>query len=41
MRKQKILLWLKRIGWIGAGLFFLKGLIWVAVFFGISNFFEC
>ncbi|MEM8582643.1 MAG: alanyl-tRNA synthetase [Bacteroidota bacterium] len=33
--------WLKRLGW-GAFLFFLiKGIIWLAVFFGLSKWLGC
>jgi len=29
--------WLKRIGWIGFFFFLIKGLIWLAVFFGVGK----
>lgn len=29
--------WLKRIGWIGFFFFLIKGLIWLAVFFGMGK----
>ena len=37
---QKIILWLKRIGWVGFAFFLLKGLIWIAVWLGLSRYFE-
>jgi hypothetical protein len=32
---SKMMTWLKRIGWWGFLFFFLKGLIWLAIFFGL------
>lgn len=29
--------WLKRIGWVGFFFFLIKGLIWLAVFFGLGK----
>lgn len=29
--------WLKRIGWIGFFFFLIKGLVWLAVFFGMGK----
>jgi hypothetical protein len=34
-KKEKILKWLKRIGWAGFFFFLIKGLIWLAVIFGV------
>lgn len=33
-KKGKLTLWLKRIGWAGFLFFLIKGLVWVAVFYG-------
>lgn len=35
--KEKILLWLKRVGIIGFLFFLIKGLIWIAVFYFIGS----
>jgi hypothetical protein len=32
--KSKMALWLKRIGWAGFLFFLIKGLVWIAVFYG-------
>jgi len=32
--------WLKRIGWAGFFFFLIKGLIWLAVFFGLFKWME-
>jgi hypothetical protein len=37
-RKEKIILWLKRLGLAGFLFFLLKGLLWLAIFFGIAKF---
>jgi hypothetical protein len=37
MNKQKIILWLKRIGIVGFIFFLLKGLIWIAIFLGVGK----
>jgi hypothetical protein len=37
---NKIVLWLKRIGWVGFAFFLLKGLAWIAVWLGFSHYFE-
>jgi len=39
-RKEKIIFWLKRIGFIGFLFFLLKGLIWLAVLLGITKVFS-
>lgn len=33
--QSKVKLWLKRMGFAGFMFFFLKGLVWLAVFFGL------
>jgi len=32
---------LKQLGWLGFLFFFVKGLIWIAVFLGLGEFFGC
>lgn len=39
--KGKFMLWLKRLGWAGFLFFFIKGLVWLAVFWGVGSFFAC
>lgn len=29
--------WLKRLGWAGALFFLIKGLVWLAIFFGLGK----
>ena len=36
-RKEKIKLWLKRLGFAGFMFFLIKGLVWLAIFFGIAK----
>jgi len=36
-RREKIIRWLKRLGFVGFLFFLLKGLIWLAVIFGITK----
>tara|TARA_R110002049_G_C9149240_1_gene560144 strand:+ start:2557 stop:2691 length:135 start_codon:yes stop_codon:yes gene_type:complete len=33
--------WLKRIGWAGFLFFLIKGLIWLAIFFGVGELIGC
>jgi hypothetical protein len=41
MEKQvKAKMWLKRIGLAGFLFFLIKGLIWLAVIFGVTKFFD-
>lgn len=37
-RKEKNIRWIKRIGFIGFLFFLIKGLIWLAVIFGLAKF---
>lgn len=37
---QKIMMWLKRIGWVGFAFFLIKGLAWIAVWLGLSHYFN-
>lgn len=37
---RKLMLWLKRIGWVGFTFFLVKGLVWIAVWLGLARFFE-
>ncbi|MCB9179330.1 MAG: hypothetical protein R2810_13865 [Flavobacteriales bacterium] len=37
--ERKKLGWLKRLGWAGFLFFFLKGLVWLAVFLGAGKLF--
>jgi len=39
MNKEKVKLWFKRFGLAGFLFFFIKGLIWLAIFFGVSKMF--
>lgn len=39
-KKNKALVWLKKIGFWGFMFFFIKGLIWLAIFYGGFKFFE-
>lgn len=32
MDKSKIMVWLRKIGWIGFFFFLIKGLVWIGVF---------
>ncbi len=36
---SKFKIWFKRIGIIGILFFFIKGLVWVAIFFGVGSLF--
>jgi len=36
-RKEKMKLWLKRLGFAGFMFFLIKGLVWLAVIFGITK----
>jgi hypothetical protein len=36
-RKEKLMRWLKRLGFMGFLFFLLKGLVWLAVIFGITK----
>jgi len=38
---RKLALWLKRLGLLGFLFFFIKGLVWLAVFFGASRLLGC
>jgi hypothetical protein len=40
MEKEKIKFWFKRIGVAGFLFFLIKGLIWLAVFYGAANLFK-
>jgi len=33
--------WIKRFGWGAFAFFLIKGLIWLAIFFGLSKFIGC
>lgn len=33
--------WIKRIGWAGFLFFLIKGLVWLAVFFGLGELIGC
>lgn len=33
--------WLKRLGWAGFLFFLVKGLVWLAVFFGVGTLWAC
>ncbi|WP_262895833.1 hypothetical protein [Aureivirga marina] len=35
--QQKVKNWLKKIGLVGFLFFFIKGLIWLAIFFGLGK----
>jgi hypothetical protein len=35
--KKKILVWVKRFGVVGFIFFFVKGLVWLAIFFGLGK----
>ena len=37
---QKIVNWLKRIGWLGFAFFLLKGLVWISVWLGVCSYFK-
>lgn len=37
MADNKVKLWLKRVGVAGFLFFFLKGLVWIAIFVGIGR----
>ncbi|NUM50739.1 MAG: hypothetical protein HUU48_06445 [Flavobacteriales bacterium] len=39
--KGKVRKWLKRFGWAGFLFFFIKGLVWLAVFWGLGNLINC
>ncbi|CAG0980684.1 hypothetical protein FLAV_01751 [Flavobacteriales bacterium] len=39
--KGKVGKWLKRLGWAGFLFFFIKGLVWLAVFWGLGSFIKC
>jgi hypothetical protein len=39
--KSKFKKWLKRLGWVGFLFFFIKGLVWLAVFWGLGSFIKC
>jgi len=41
MKNARIMLWLKRLGVAGFFFFLIKGLIWLGVFFGVSQFLGC
>jgi hypothetical protein len=38
-RNAKFMLWFKRLGFAGFLFFLIKGLIWLAVIFGLSRYF--
>jgi len=38
---SKFILWLKRLGWAGFFFFLIKGLIWLAIFYGAANLISC
>jgi hypothetical protein len=40
-KPTKFRLWLKRIGVAGFLFFLIKGLIWLAIFYGVGSFFAC
>jgi hypothetical protein len=33
MNKEKIIIWAKKLGWVGFFFFLIKGLVWLAVFY--------
>ncbi|MFT4754315.1 MAG: hypothetical protein ACI85Q_001872 [Salibacteraceae bacterium] len=37
---HKIMMWLKRIGWVGFAFFLLKGFAWIAVWLGLAKYFN-
>jgi hypothetical protein len=39
LKWEKSMSWLKRIGFAGFIFFLIKGFIWIAVFFGLTEFF--
>ena len=39
-QNSKLMLWLKRLGVAGFLFFLLKGLIWIAVFYGVGKLFK-
>ena len=39
--KNQKFVWLKRMGWGAFAFFFIKGLIWLAVIFGLGKFLGC
>jgi len=41
MKDARFMLWLKRLGVVGFLFFLIKGLIWLGVFFGVSQFIGC
>jgi len=41
MKNTRIMLWIKRLGVAGFFFFLIKGLIWLGVFFGVSQFLGC
>ena len=36
-QNNKVILWLKRLGWAGFIFFTVKGLIWLAIFLGLGQ----
>jgi len=38
--QQKVIIWIKRIGWVGFAFFLLKGLAWIAVWMGLTHLFD-
>jgi hypothetical protein len=38
---NRIIKWLKGIGWVGFTFFLLKGLAWIAVWMGLAQFAGC
>jgi hypothetical protein len=38
---SKIKKWIKKLGMIGFLFFLIKGLIWIALFFGLTNLIGC
>lgn len=35
--QNKLIKWLKRLGWAGFLFFTIKGLVWLAIFFGLGT----
>lgn len=40
-KKERMILWVKRLGWAGFLFFLIKGLIWLAVIFGLTKYLGC
>ena len=40
-KNTKLVKWFKRLGWAGFLFFTIKGLVWLAVIFGVGSLFSC